>query len=299
MLVINAPAFFSFSWKLIKNFIDPRTASRIQLFSSKEKGQKALEKLVDKDTEIPADFGGGNISLREAFLKECTDPLIVRQEIELIYCKRRTKKAIQTAWTLQENETMEITVYTRSVSEADINIIWNDNCNGDGTNPTIINTVQAQCRFGNGDDDTDEMPYPNRITALNSNQLVGPGEVTVEAKDLDSTISRHNHGKSRGYYLVVGDVKKVVVAGVGADADADAGATTSAAVLVEEGASASKGESSSNKRVNTDDDAVIGIDTDNTKKNNKPPNGVSVTMTGSSAPTPKKGYRIRRKKAKQ
>ena len=288
MLVINAPTFFSFSWKLIKNFIDPRTASPIQLFSNKDKGQKALEKLVDKDTEIPADFGGGNISLREAFLKECTDPLIVRQEIELIYCRRRTKKAIQTAWTLQENETMEITVYTRSVSEADINIIWNGNDNVNVNvrstdNSTIIKTVQAQCRFGNGDgdddDDTDdETPYPNRITALtsNSNQLVGPGEVTVEAKDLDSIISRHNSHKSRGYYLVVGDVKKV------------------GAVAGEEGASASNGESSSNKRVNTDDDVdidfSIGIGIDNNYNNYN---------TGLSAATPKKGYRQRRKKSKQ
>ena len=67
MLVLNAPSFFTFSWKLIKNFIDPRTASRIQLFSSKEKGQKSLEKLVDKNTQIPSDYGGGNISLQEAF----------------------------------------------------------------------------------------------------------------------------------------------------------------------------------------------------------------------------------------
>ena len=255
MLVVNAPSFFAFSWKLIKNFIDPRTASRIQLFSSKDKGQKALEKLVHKDTEMPIDYGGGNISLGEAFLKECMDPLIVRQEIELIYCKRKNKKSIPTAWTLQENETMGITVYTRSVSEADINIIWNG---------SIIKTIQAQCRFGSGENGGDKndvdngTPYPNRITVVTSKELVGPGEVSVEVKDLDSTISKRNSSMSRGYYLVVGDAK--------------------AAAAVEE----SPGKRN-NKRVSfTDDNANANTTA------GKPPKGASVTMNGLSAPTTKK-----------
>ena len=49
MLILNAPSFFGMAWKVIKNFIDPQTARRIQLFSSKEQGLKALQELVDID----------------------------------------------------------------------------------------------------------------------------------------------------------------------------------------------------------------------------------------------------------
>eukprot|EP00532_Pseudo-nitzschia_australis_P004986 CAMPEP_0168202500 /NCGR_PEP_ID=MMETSP0139_2-20121125/24308_1 /TAXON_ID=44445 /ORGANISM="Pseudo-nitzschia australis, Strain 10249 10 AB" /LENGTH=719 /DNA_ID=CAMNT_0008128197 /DNA_START=164 /DNA_END=2323 /DNA_ORIENTATION=- len=200
MLVINAPGFFAFSWKLIKNFIDPRTASRIQLFSSQVKGQKALESLVDKKKEMSSDYGGGNISLQEAFLRECSDPQIVRQEIELIHCKRKSKKAISKAWRLSENECMEITIYTRSVSQAEVSISL------DGS---IVKIVRVQCKFeGEG---VEMKPLPNKTTAVYAKfgELVGPGKVVVEAHDIDSTISRHHGSMSRGYYLVVGDIKPV------------------------------------------------------------------------------------------
>ncbi|VEU34586.1 unnamed protein product [Pseudo-nitzschia multistriata] len=200
MLVLNAPSFFTFSWKLIKNFIDPRTASRIQLFSSQQKGQDALENLIDKEKEISKDYGGGNVSLREAFLRECSDPQIVRQEIELIHCKRKSTKAIPKAWTLGENECIEITIYTRSVSEADIHISFNG---------SAVKTVKSRCKFEG--DGRDRKPLPNKTVAVYAKfkEFVGPGEVLVEAHDLDSTISKQHSGQSRGYFLVVGDIKPI------------------------------------------------------------------------------------------
>eukprot|EP00535_Pseudo-nitzschia_heimii_P009764 CAMPEP_0197190734 /NCGR_PEP_ID=MMETSP1423-20130617/22205_1 /TAXON_ID=476441 /ORGANISM="Pseudo-nitzschia heimii, Strain UNC1101" /LENGTH=795 /DNA_ID=CAMNT_0042643187 /DNA_START=236 /DNA_END=2623 /DNA_ORIENTATION=- len=196
ILVFNAPSFFTFSWKLIRNFIDPRTASRVQLFSSKEKGQKALEKLVDKELEIPSDYGGGNISLREAFLNECSDSNIIRQEIELLHCRRRGKKALKNTWTISADESIEITIYTRSVGKASVQVDLN------GSN---IKSVDAQCSFA--EDSGTSTPRPNKITAMTS--LAGPGEVMIEIKDLDTPVSKANFHCSRGYFLVVGDVKKM------------------------------------------------------------------------------------------
>ena len=197
MLVFNAPSFFTFSWKLIRNFIDARTASRIQLFSSNEKGQKALEKLVDKETEIPSDYGGGNISLREAFLNECSDSNIVRQEIELLHCRRRGKKAIKNTWSLKADENIEITIYTRSVGKASVHV----NLNGSN-----IKSVEAQCSFA--EESGTSTPKPNKTTVMTS--LAGPGEVLIEVKDLDTPISKAHFHCSRGYFLVVGDVKKII-----------------------------------------------------------------------------------------
>jgi len=197
MLVVNAPSFFTLSWKLIKNFIDPRTASRIQLFSSKEKGQLALEKLIDKEKQIPRDYGGGNISLKEAFLNECSDSKIVRQEIELLHCNRRGRKAIPNTWTLKSDESIEITVYTRSVAKASVVV----NLNG-----STIKTIHAQCNFSEEGHATTTKPLPSKTKVITS--LSGPGEVLIEIKDMDSVISKSHSHFSRGYFLIVGDVFK-------------------------------------------------------------------------------------------
>jgi len=200
MLVLNAPSFFTFSWKLIKNFIDPRTASRIQLFSSREKGQKAMELLIDKQKQIPFDYGGGNMSLEEAFLKECSDSEIVRQDIELLHCRRRGKKGLQKTWILKADENIEIAVYTRSVSKASLEVILNG---------SVIKTVHAQCSFVEEEGGTGKStPHPRKTLLMTS--LAGPGEVNVEAKDLDTPVSKAHASCSRGYFLVVGDVKKQI-----------------------------------------------------------------------------------------
>ena len=266
MLVLNAPSFFSFSWKLIKNFIDPRTASRIQLFSSKEKGQKSLEKLIDKNTQIPSDYGGGNISLQEAFLNECSDPDIVRQLIELLHCRRRCKKALPKTWTLKADENIEITVYTRSVGKASVEVILNG---------SMIKTVHAQCSFVDDEQGSvTSIPYPRKTVVMTS--LAGPGEVMVEAHDLDSPISKAHSHSSRGYFLVVGDVKKMSRTRNGMS-------------------SVLPSPDVENRRVSFSSDVDTITITENYNNNNnnnspynnkKPPLGAKVTMTGLSFPTP-------------
>mmetsp|Transcript_20133 Transcript_20133/g.29589 ORF Transcript_20133/g.29589 Transcript_20133/m.29589 type:complete len:161 (+) Transcript_20133:85-567(+) len=57
MLIINAPRFFSLSWKIIKGWIDQRTAAKIEIISSRSSWEKRLKELVDKD-QLPSDYGG-------------------------------------------------------------------------------------------------------------------------------------------------------------------------------------------------------------------------------------------------
>lgn len=288
MLIINAPSFFSFAWKIIKKFIDPRTASRIQLFSSSNEkmSQQALEKLICKQTQLPKDYGGGNISLEDSFLNEVqqSNPLITKQNIELLYT-RKGKKLTSTvqilkSWPIKENETIDITIYTRSVSEATITILF------DGI---PIKTIQAQCLFSNdddgdydnnndvGNDNDNQKPYPNRIvvsdyvasssSSSKEQQLLvsGPGEVTVTATDLDSPISKEKQysNLSRGYFLIVGDVKKVVVVN-----------TTN-----------NKNQQQVNSNNNNDaNDSRKHVSFTDSTKNNAQQQQVSVTMTGLSTP---------------
>jgi hypothetical protein len=204
MLVLNAPGFFALAWGVIKKFIDARTAARIQLFANKEKGQQALQKLIDK-AQLPADYDGTNISIREAFLKEASDASLIRQEIELLYCKRKGR-AHTKSWSLDKTETIQITVYTRSVSTGHVSIHLNGQ---------TFRSFDAKCCIAgeNGDEDNEcslndateaGTPLPNQVA---TKTLAGPGKVTVEIHDLDDMEKRHS-GKSRGYFLVVGDVKK-------------------------------------------------------------------------------------------
>lgn len=57
MLIVNAPSFFAATWRLIKGWLDPRTAAKIEVISSKSAGEKRLLELVDEH-QLPSDYGG-------------------------------------------------------------------------------------------------------------------------------------------------------------------------------------------------------------------------------------------------
>lgn len=56
-LILNAPTWFTMTWKIIRSFIDPRTARKIEVYSSTSRGQFRLQQLVHA-AEVPHDFGG-------------------------------------------------------------------------------------------------------------------------------------------------------------------------------------------------------------------------------------------------
>jgi len=57
MVIVNAPTFFSATWSIIKGYIDARTASKVDVISSRTKWEKKLKELVDDD-QLPSDYGG-------------------------------------------------------------------------------------------------------------------------------------------------------------------------------------------------------------------------------------------------
>lgn len=188
MLILNAPGFFSLAWKVIKKLIDARTAARIQVFSSEEKGLKALQKLVDL-TEIPKDYGGSNISIDEAFTIQAADPALVRQHVELLHAKKGKNAKGKQIWKAEDSEFISIKAYTRSVSVASISVL---------VNGQVFKTVQTSCAFAGS------IPEPKCIHVCN---VDGPATVTIEITDLD-TAKKEHQGMSRGYILFVGDVKR-------------------------------------------------------------------------------------------
>jgi CRAL/TRIO domain len=69
MFIINCPMFFSASWRLIKGWLDPRTASKIEVISSKDQAKKKLLELIDVD-QLPSDYGGTGPDTKESLKKD-------------------------------------------------------------------------------------------------------------------------------------------------------------------------------------------------------------------------------------
>lgn len=183
-------------WGLLKKFIDPRTAQRIQVFSNTAKGLAALRKLIDEH-EIPVDYGGTNKSLKQAFVDEASDPLLRRQEIELVYVKRRGRASFSKDIVFNADESIFIRVYTRSWSGANVEV---------RAGSKLYTEAKAKCLWRNeneGPSDSADVPMPHCTVVVD--KLTGPGMVTIQLEDLDDAFS--DKKLSRGYFLVVCDIR--------------------------------------------------------------------------------------------
>jgi hypothetical protein len=60
MIIVNAPTFFTATWRLIRGWLDPRTANKIEVIGSRSAYEKRLLELVDRD-QLPSDYGGSGI----------------------------------------------------------------------------------------------------------------------------------------------------------------------------------------------------------------------------------------------
>ena len=56
-IVLNAPGFFSFVWRIIKLFLQPRTALKVEIYSDAKKGNARLAELMDV-ADIPVRLRG-------------------------------------------------------------------------------------------------------------------------------------------------------------------------------------------------------------------------------------------------
>ena len=69
MLIINGPRFFGATWKLIKGWLDPRTANKIEVISDRKKWTERLLELIDED-QLPSDYGGKGPDTQASIEKE-------------------------------------------------------------------------------------------------------------------------------------------------------------------------------------------------------------------------------------
>lgn len=116
LLVINAPSFFSLTWKMISGWVDARTANKVEIYSSLKKAQKRLLELVD-EKELPSDYGGTAVSTvqsleRDWLVKE--DDSLRRQVSKLITLRSNSHLTVD----LSRNEMMKSSAFTRCTSGA-------------------------------------------------------------------------------------------------------------------------------------------------------------------------------------
>ena len=118
-IVINAPSTVGVLWNVIKGWIDPRTAAKVEIYGSRRKRwEKRLLELVDP-YELPKDYGGKAEETDVTLVKNNKEDGVVRQYTEVLTVKGSSSTS---TYELEEGETMEISVFTRSLTEANFSI---------------------------------------------------------------------------------------------------------------------------------------------------------------------------------
>jgi len=153
-IIINAPITFSALWRVIKAFLDPQIASKVEIYSSrKEVWQKRLLEFIDPD-QLPHEYGGAGKSINDIHREHATDEGVLRQFTHPVTILR--SKPVSYNVQLRSNEVLELCVFTKSTKIGSISIRQEGklmcelnithNKTGKGTDvderPTRINVVQ-------------------------------------------------------------------------------------------------------------------------------------------------------------
>jgi len=166
MIVVNAPGFFSVTWRLIKGWIDARTANKVEIYSSRKKWEKRLLELIERDN-LPSDYGGDFAS---------TDQ-IMQQDLGVVTkgCFREVVQMLAVRGTahididLDIKETLELAVRTRCRSETVFTV-------NDIAAKSVIQKKKVN-HIGTGGNEGENIDP----TAIFFHPVSGPGRFRIEA----------------------------------------------------------------------------------------------------------------------
>jgi hypothetical protein len=117
MLLINVPRFFSLTWSIIKGWIDPRTAGKVELISSRKSWEARLRELVDVD-QLPSDYGGTGMATTETLARDAPKG-VMKQHHELVHVRLAGHSTVD----VPKGGEMEVMVFTRSTTEVTISVV--------------------------------------------------------------------------------------------------------------------------------------------------------------------------------
>lgn len=200
MLILNAPGWFSLSWKIIKSFIDPRTSKKIEVYSSKSHGQSRLLQLVDA-SEVPLDFGGTAPTTDSIMSQGCQsiDEQDVADDkgrwvVKAVHVKPKSARKLSDFCRLKEGESLSIQIYTRSISGISVSV-WKGH---DEAKPILKDFKVARASTLGYFSENPPTPYVTNVC-----QAEGPGTYSVRLQDLQDCTNRK---LPHGYFTLVGRI---------------------------------------------------------------------------------------------
>lgn len=176
MFIINCPRFFSASWRLIKGWLDPRTASKIEVISSKKEAVAKLLELIDED-QLPSDYGGKGPDTKETLRHDIKGDAI-KLRTEMLYLRGSGSTSLEIA----AGEFVEIEVWTRSTAGGGFTVVDNND-----KKKVYMDKVEVKHQ-GDGS----ESERPTCIT-MTKERIAGPKHIKLKAESNAGRFSCHNY----------------------------------------------------------------------------------------------------------
>ncbi|CAJ1950039.1 unnamed protein product [Cylindrotheca closterium] len=175
MYIVNGPRFFSATWKMIKGWIDPRTASKVEVVSSRDKWEEKLRQIIDVE-QLPSDYGGKATDSKTEIEKANYIGDLKKVHTEVIYVRGSGASSFEIA----AGEQVDITIYTRSKLGANFCVV-------DGkTKKEILPNVEVK---HTGGESLSDLPTCKKFT---EERLVGPMSIKVKADSNAGRFTTHN-----------------------------------------------------------------------------------------------------------
>ena len=185
MLIVNAPSYFAATWRVIKGWIDARTASKIEVISNRATMEKRLLEYIDAD-QLPSDYGGTGPDTSATLNLGLTGDF-TRLDTKMLYLRGHGSETVD----VEAGEQLEVSVYTRATAVATFALT------DANSKSHFVDNVTVQ-HLGTGDMDS-EKPT---IVIINQDSLIrGPIKVKIKADSSGSRFSTDN-------YLLVFSFKK-------------------------------------------------------------------------------------------
>lgn len=172
MIILNAPSFFSATWRLIKGWIDPRTAAKVEVISSKTEGEKRLLELVEAE-HLPSDYGGKGTDT-DQILANSSEGAEDRLETKVLYLRGHGSETIE----VPDGMSVQVTIITRSPSGAVFSVTNADTKEVLAKDKEVIHKDEA-------------MTIPTRLV-LHEDKIKGPMKLKVKADSKASRFTTHN-----------------------------------------------------------------------------------------------------------
>jgi len=181
MYIVNSPRFFSATWSLIKGWLDPRTANKVEVISSRKSWEQSLLQCIDAD-QLPSDYGGKGPMTNDTMEKQGLTKGVKRMKTEVIY----VRSSATATFDVKPGEKLNVTVFTRSTTGAKFSIT-----DDAGKRGIWVSDIEVKHAIN----DPTRLPTAVEIT---KKSIEGPMSVKVKAESMGSRFSA-----SASNYLVV------------------------------------------------------------------------------------------------